>query len=88
MTPTLEQWIRKYFPSDQVPQATNLLSTYGTEVWHREPDRVLRDMVILSRGSMDKLREVIELAKNDYRDVLIGEEMDPWLMDQLKDPPL
>jgi len=32
---------------------------------------------------MEKLKSTILLAKNDYRDVLIGEEIDPWLMKEI-----
>jgi len=60
-----------------------VLSEYGTESWHREEERVKRDVVIISRGSMEKLKSTILLAKNDYRDVLIGEEIDPWLMKEI-----
>ena len=45
---------------------------------------VQRDMVIISRGSLEKLTAAIELAKNDYRDVLIGEEIDPWVIGEIK----
>lgn len=64
-----------------------LLLAYGLESWHKEPDRVKRDLVILSRGSIPKLRAGIELACVDYRDVLVGEEVDPWGISELKNPP-
>ncbi len=57
-----------------------ILSEYGTEAWHLEPDRVKRDSVILSCGSTDALKSTIALAGKDYRDILIGEEIDPWVM--------
>ena len=65
-------------------EVSEILSAYGKESWHREPERVKRDAVIISRGSIEKLRETIKLAMNDYRDILIGEEVDPWVIDQLK----
>ena len=81
---SLEPWIKRYFPESQVREVLEILSAYGTESWHREPERVKRDMVILSRGSIEKLQEALKLAKTDYRDILIGEEVDPWMMDELK----
>ena len=80
----IEEWIQRYFPEEQLADVLALLSGYGTETWHREVERVQRNMVILSRGSLEKLKAIIELAKNDYRDVLIGEEIDPWVIGEIK----
>jgi hypothetical protein len=79
----IEDWIKRYFPEEQISDVLDVLSEYGTESWHREEERVKRDVVIISRGSMEKLKSTILLAKNDYRDVLIGEEIDPWLMKEI-----
>jgi hypothetical protein len=80
----MEEWIKRYFPEDELAQALEILSLYGTETWHREEARVKRDAVIISRGSLEKLRLTIELAMNDYRDVLIGEEIDKWLIAEIR----
>jgi hypothetical protein len=77
-------WIGRYFSPEQVADARSIVSEYGTETWHREAERVRRDAVIISRGSLEHLRVAIELAKTDYRDVLIGEQIDPWLRGELK----
>jgi hypothetical protein len=79
----IEDWIKRYFPEEQISDVLDVLSEYGTESWHREEERVKRDVVIISRGSMEKLKSTILLTKNDYRDVLIGEEIDPWLMKEI-----
>jgi len=76
-------WIRRYFPEEQVKEVLNILSAYGREAWHREEERVKRDIVIVSRGSLEKLRAAVKLAMQDYRDVLIGEEIDPWVIGEL-----
>lgn len=81
----LDNWIRRYFSEEQLPAVKAILSEYGNgPAWHREPARVWRDAVIVSRGSLDGLREAIRLARSDYRDVLVGEEVDPWLIGELK----
>lgn len=80
----LEGWVRRYFREADVATALGVLAEYGSESWHREPERVKRDAAIVSRGSLEKLRETVELAKTDYRDVLVGEEVDPWLSDELR----
>jgi hypothetical protein len=67
----IEDWIKRYFAEEQLAEILDILSEYGTEEWHREEERVKRDAVIISRGSIDKLRSAVKLAKLDYRDVLI-----------------
>lgn len=46
----IEDWIKRYFSEEQVPEVLDILSEYGTENWHREEERVKRDAVIISRG--------------------------------------
>ncbi|MGE5344072.1 MAG: hypothetical protein ACM3SY_21585 [Candidatus Omnitrophota bacterium] len=76
--------MKRYFSDDQFPEVRAILSRYGTESWHREEERVKRDVIIISRGSLDVLKSTIELAMNDYRDILIGEQIDPWIIEELK----
>jgi hypothetical protein len=79
----IEDWIKKYFSEEQIPEVLDILSGYGTESWHREEDRVKRDIIIISAGSMEKLKAKVMLAKNDYRYVLIGEAIDPLVIGEL-----
>jgi hypothetical protein len=79
----IEDWIERYFSEEQIPEVLDILSEYGTESWHREEERVKRDVIIISRGSMEKLKATMTLAKNDYRDVLMGEQIDPWVIKEL-----
>lgn len=79
----IEDWIERYFSEEQIPEVLDILSEYGTESWHREEERVKRDIVIISAGSIEKLKATVILARNDYRDVLIGEEIDPWVISEL-----
>jgi hypothetical protein len=80
----LETWIKRYFIDEQLREVLDVLSAYGTETWHREEERVKRDALIISRGSLEALKATIKLAQQDYRDVLISEEVDPWVMNELK----
>lgn len=79
----IKDWIRRYFSQEQVSEVLDILSAYGTEEWHREEERVKRDAVIISRGSIDMLRSTIKLAMWDYRDVLISEEVDTWVIGEI-----
>jgi hypothetical protein len=80
----IDYWIKRYFLEEKIAEVRNILTAYGKEEWHREENRVKRDALIISRGSIDILRSTIKLAMNDYRDVLIGEEVDPWVIQELK----
>jgi hypothetical protein len=80
----IEDWIKRYFTEEQFAEVLDILSDYGTEVWHREADRVKCDAIIISRGSIDKLRATVKLAMQDYRDVLISEGVDTWVIGELK----
>jgi hypothetical protein len=81
---TQNDLIRRYFPEDKIPDVLEILALYGVESWHREQERGKRDAIIISRGSLEKLKTTILLAMTDYRDILIGEEVDPWVISELK----
>ena len=53
------------------------LNLYGTEPYEREADRVKLAIVMLSGGSEEKLRELVGIAKKDYRDILAWAETGP-----------
>ena len=50
------------------------LSTYGTESYHREIPRVQLGILRLAWSQPEKLEEFIELACQDYRDLLCAAE--------------
>ena len=66
----VERIVRRDFPADQVSEALALLEEYGKESWHRETHRVRVATLKLAAGSIERLRQEIEGAKRDYRDVL------------------
>jgi hypothetical protein len=51
-----------------------LLDSYGVEPDERERERVQLDILKLSGGSEEKVREYVAVAKRDYRDVLFWAE--------------
>lgn len=74
-TPTVssadvERIVRRDFPADRSAEVLAMLAEYGTERWHREPDRVRLAALKLAVGRIEQLRHEIEGAKCDYRDVL------------------
>ena len=47
-----------------------MLDCYGVKSYERERERVQLDILKLSVGSEEKVREYVAVAKRDYRDVL------------------
>lgn len=75
LTPTVtaadvERVVRRDFPPERVAEVIAMLNEYGSEGWQRETDRVRLAVLKLAAGNMEKVRQGIETAKQDYRDVL------------------
>jgi len=51
-----------------------LLDTYGLAAHERERERVQLAILKLSDGNEEKLRQNVDVAKRDYRDVLFWAE--------------
>jgi hypothetical protein len=62
--------VRAGFPDADPDAIFAVLDEYGTEAHQRERERVQLAMVNLSEGDEAKLRYFLEVAKQDYRDVL------------------
>lgn len=78
-TPTVtgadvERIVRRDFPVDRAVEVLALLDEYGKETWQREPHRVRLAALKLAAGDLERLRQEIEGAKRDYRDVLAPAE--------------
>lgn len=62
--------IQKYFKNSDIEEVSQLLSAYeGNEI-----ERVRRAVLQLSLGSIEGVKYHLNLAKNDYRDVLYWAE--------------
>jgi len=66
---TLERIAREFSVSDQT-SVIELLSTYSG----RESGRVVWDILELSKGSLEKIRQYLQAAHTDYRDILYWAE--------------
>jgi hypothetical protein len=62
--------IKETFPHENPENVLAALDLYGGESYEREHERVQLAILKLSHGSMDELLSKIEVAKQDYRDVL------------------
>jgi len=70
----VERILGRDFPGDRGVMARALLAEYGRRAWHREPVRVWLAALKLADGRLDRLRRAIDLADDDYRDVLAAAE--------------
>jgi hypothetical protein len=66
--------VQTQFQPDDRPVALELLQRYGHAPHEMEHERVWLALLDVSEGSIDKLREAVELARTDYRDVLLWAE--------------
>lgn len=76
----VDRIVRRDFPADRVPEVLAVLEEYGHESWHRETYRVRVAVLKLAAGKFKKLRQGIENAKKDYRDVLAYAEYPGYFM--------
>jgi hypothetical protein len=66
--------VARLFRPEVHAEAAGLLGQYGTQAHEREEIRVRVAALKLSDGSLDRLRDLITRAKQDYRDVLAWAE--------------
>jgi hypothetical protein len=62
--------VQKTFPEGAHARVLELLDSYGIESYERERERVQLAILKLSEGDEEKLRELVAVAKRDYRDIL------------------
>ena len=62
--------ISKDFPAAEYPNVIAILNSYGGP----EAGRVIWDILELSKGSIEKVRQYLEVARKDYRDILYWAE--------------
>lgn len=66
----VERIARRDFPPDKYEVVMTCLNEYRTESRHRETVRVQLAILKLVAGRLDQIRSHLEMAKQDYRDVL------------------
>ncbi len=62
--------VKQFFPNEEQEKIMATLALYGKESYERETQRVQIAVLKLSGGDLEKLRENVDAAKNDYRDML------------------
>jgi hypothetical protein len=62
--------ISQLWPDLDSAEIMGVLDKYGEEAYEREPGRVQLGILKLSEGQLERLPDLVEMAKVDYRDVL------------------
>ena len=62
------------FPPEQAVEVERIVSQYGTRAHETECERVQFGIVVSSNGSLDRVKELVALAKRDYRDLIMVSE--------------
>jgi hypothetical protein len=72
---TVRQKAERLWPApEERAQVVQLLDSYGSETYEREVARVQLAIMKLSQGRLERVREMVAVAKRDYRDVLMWAE--------------
>lgn len=79
-------WIEKRFPALDVKIAIELLDQAPDHTGKYPGDRVVRCAAHASQGNLNKLDEMIQLMKIDYRDVIMAGEYDVLDRKLMKSP--
>jgi len=66
--------IRRIFPRENPADILEILEFYGTDGGEKETERVRLAVLKLCGGDLNELLEMIEAAKEDYRDILAWAE--------------
>ena len=66
--------IEVLFPEEEQQLALTLLEGYETGLWKESRERVQMAALVLSEGDIGKLKQFIEEARKDYRNVLYWSE--------------
>jgi len=71
---SVQEKVRQEFAEDCREEIIALLSTYGEEEYQREQERVLLCILKLSAGDKNQVKELVERAEKDYRDIIFWAE--------------
>lgn len=74
----VETKIRATFSGEVAREsARSLLLEYQTEAWHGEVERVRIGILRICQGNLERMRRLVDVAKRDYRDLLMLAEYMP-----------
>jgi hypothetical protein len=77
MSEAKREWVvasKAGVPQEDLADVLAVLDDYGSEPYHREKERVQLAVLRLSRWRHEPLRDLMDTARADYRDVLMAAE--------------
>jgi len=77
----VEKAVAKVFKDHPIDEVVSVLKEYGIEEHEKEVNRVCLAILKLSKGDMNYFKKYLDLAKKDYRDVLVKAEYDNDLIE-------
>jgi len=75
----LERVVTHDYGAAMAPEIKGVLEAYGKENWHREQLRVWMACLKLANGNIEQLKWHVEIACQDYRDVLAPAEYSAYM---------
>jgi len=75
--------IQADFPQSAWTTVEQTLLGYGPPSHHAEVDRVRFDILLLANGDLSEVKRLVNIANQDYRDILYWAEYyehDPWIL--------
>ena len=66
--------VRREFERDALEEVLGILSTYGDPQQGLGHERVLTDILALAQGDKAQVKELVERANRDYRDIIFWAE--------------
>ena len=74
LSPRVLAAVEKYFSEPDRAEVKRLLSKYGDEVHHLvEAERIHLVILRISRKDVQRVETLVNMAKRDYRDVILAE---------------
>lgn len=70
---------REVFPREDASKIMGILDQYGVRPHEQERERVQLAILKLSGGEVERLQKEVNVAKRDYRDVLVYAEYPLWV---------
>ncbi|MGC3994732.1 MAG: hypothetical protein QM779_11570 [Propionicimonas sp.] len=73
VSPRLSRWISASFPTASAPVVLQQLAALTeSTIGGQDPERIQAAMVLDTHGSHEAFRQRLELARIDWRDLLVG----------------
>lgn len=74
LSPAVVEELESQFQGEDRKIVADLLLSYGEEALEAGAERVRLDILDLCSGEVERVRKLVEMAKTDYRDLLVAAE--------------